>query len=250
MIEEQVRKLAYNLKLLGIHESFQRHADEAASHGLHPNEFLKLVLEEEVLYRKNRKANTLLTRAQFRSHADIEDWDTSFDRGLNKSALRGLARLNFFHNKENLILLGATGRGKTHLATALGRQLCQAGYSTQFISVNLLFEEVQAYRASGKYLWYLKKLSKLDALILDDFALRSYTHSEATFLVDLLEFRMQKGIQIITSQVDPKGWKALFEDPVVADAIIDRAINPSTSYIIKGESYRKNKKSLNRSDET
>ena len=61
--------------------------------------------------------------------------------------MKGLASLNFFHKKQNLVLLGATGRGKTHLATALGRQLCHGGYSTQFMSLNLLFEEVQAHRA-------------------------------------------------------------------------------------------------------
>jgi len=92
MIEEHVRKLTYKLKLYGIHEHFQRHAEEAASSSLHPNEFLKLVLEEEELYRKNRKATTLLGRAKFRSCVD--DWDSSFNRGLNRSALRGLVQLS------------------------------------------------------------------------------------------------------------------------------------------------------------
>ena len=238
MIEDQVRKLAYNLKLHGVHESFQRHADEAVSNSLHPHEFLKMVLEEEVLYRKNRKATTLLSRAKFRSHVDIEDWDSTFERGIDKPSLRALAQLSFFHKKQSLILLGATGRGKTHLATALGRQLCHGGYSTQFMPVNFLFEELQAHRDSGKYLSFMKKLTKLDVLILDDFGLRNYTHSEATFLVDMLEYRTQKGSQIITSQVEPQGWRSLFEDPIIADAVVDRLINPSMQFIIKGGSYR------------
>ena len=238
MEDEQVRKLAYELRLYGIHETFQRHSEEAAASSLHPTEFLRLVLEEEALYRKNRKATTLLTRAKFHTRVDIEDWDNTFERGIDRATIKGLASLNFFHKKQNLVLLGATGRGKTHLATALGRQLCHGGYSTQFMSLNLLFEEVQAHRASGKYLNFIKKLTKLDVLILDDFGIRNYLHPEATFLVDLLEYRSYKGTLIVTSQVDPQGWKSLFEDPIVADAVIDRIVNPSTRLTLKGGSYR------------
>ena len=178
------------------------------------------------------------TSPKFRSHVDIEDWDNTFERGIDKTSLRALAQLSFFHKKQNLILLGATGRGKTHLATALGRQLCHGGYSTHFMPVNFLFEELQAHRDSGKYLSFMKKLTKLDVLILDDFGLRNYTHSEASFLVDMLEYRSQKGSQIITSQVGPQSWRPLFEDPIIADAVVDRLIHPSMQFIIKGGSYR------------
>ncbi|MCY4380332.1 MAG: ATP-binding protein [Proteobacteria bacterium] len=100
------------------------------------------------------------------------------------------------------------------------------------------FEEIAVHKTSGKYLSFLKKLIKLDVLILDDFGLGDDTHSEATFLVDLLENRQSTGLQMVTSQVDPKGWKGLFEDPVIADAVIDRIINPSHHIILKGGSYR------------
>ncbi len=96
-----------------------------------------------------------------------------------------------------------------------------SGYTTQFMPVSFLFEEITAHRTSGKYLSFLKKLTKLDVLILDDFGLRSYTHSEATFLVDLLESRQSSGIQMVTSQVDPKGWKGLFEDPIITHTYDD-----------------------------
>ena len=198
MEDEQVRKLAYELRLYGIHETFQRHSEEAAASSLHPTEFLRLVLEEEALYRKNRKATTLLTRAKFHTRVEIEDWDNTFERGIDRATIKGLASLNFFHKKQNLVLLGAT----------------------------------------GKYLNFIKKLTKLDVLILDDFGIRNYLHSEATFLVDLLEYRSYKGTLIVTSQVDPQGWKSLFEDPIVADAVIDRIVNPSTRLTLKGGSYR------------
>ena len=89
--------------------------------------------------------------------ADIEDWDNSFDRGINKGKLTELALGSFYHNKENLIILGKTGEGKTHLAISLGRRLCHENIKASFFSVNLLFEEILSEKASGKYLAFIKK---------------------------------------------------------------------------------------------
>lgn len=205
---------------------------------MHPLEFLRLLLEDEALARKDRVAKSLATRARFRSTAELDDWDGTFDRGVAKAKLKELASLGFFFNKENLLVLGKTGEGKTHLAVALGRRLCAEGFSTTFLPVNLLFEEIAAAKAAGKYLQLLRQFNKSKALILDDFGLRSYTHEEATALVDLLEDRYRQGIVVVTSQVDTRGWLKLFEDPVVAEAIVDRLIHPSQRIVLKGGSYR------------
>ena len=109
------------------------------------------------------------------------------DRGIVKAKLKELATLAFFTGKENLLLFGKTGEGKPHLAVALGRRLCAEGISTTFVPVNLLFEEIAAAKAAGKYLQLLQQLNRAKVLILDDFGLRSYTHEEATALVDLLD---------------------------------------------------------------
>jgi DNA replication protein DnaC len=238
MIEEQVRKLAHELRLHGIHESFQRHAEIAAAKSLHPNEFLKLILEEEVLARRNKRAQSLLSRAKFRTNVDLEDWDNSYERGIPKAKFTELAHMDFYYKKENLILVGTTGHGKTHLAISLGRQLCKSNISTVFLPVNFLFEEAMAQRSAGKYVSYIKKMTTTNVILLDDFGLRNYTHEEANILVDLLEDRYGKSIVIVTSQVDPKGWRSLFEDPVIGDAIVDRLIHPATTIILTGGSYR------------
>lgn len=238
MNSEQVRHLSWQLRLFGIHASFESRANEALAQQLHPLEFLRLLLEEEVLHRKERLAKTLTTRAKFRQAVDLEDWDLSFDRGLPKAKFKELAALNFYRSCENLLLLGKTGEGKTHLAIALGRRLCHEGLQTIFLPVNQFFEEVAAARAAGKYLAFLKHLNKAKALILDDFGLRAYSHEEATALVDVLEERYRKGVVIVTSQVDDKGWKRLFEDPVIAEAIVDRLTHPSQKLVLAGGSYR------------
>jgi DNA replication protein DnaC len=237
-METQAKRIAYDLRFFGIHQNLESRAQQAVSQNLHPLEFLSLILEDEKNFRRDRLSKSLTKRAKFRHQADFEDWDMSFDRGLSKARLKELALLSFIRNKENLIILGRTGEGKTHLAITLGRKICQDNLSVAFLPVNLMFEEVLAARSSGKMIGYLKKLNSTQVLILDDFGLRQYTHEEATVLVELLEARARKGPVIITSQVDPKGWFKLFEDAVIAEAIVDRMINPSQRVILKGGSYR------------
>lgn len=238
MINDQMKSLAHGLRLFGVHANFEKRAHEAQGQGLSHLEFLRLVLEDEALQRKERTAKMLMTRAKFRSAADLEDWDQTFDRGMPKAKLRELASFGFVQSGENLLILGKTGEGKTHLAVALGRRLCRENVSALFVPVNFLFEEVQAAKASGKYLDYVRRLTSVKVLILDDFGLRNYTHEEATVLVDLLEDRHRKGSVIVTSQADPRGWTKLFEDPLIAEAIVSRLEHPCQKLILKGGNYR------------
>jgi len=238
MIESQVQNLSHDLRLWGVHESFAARAQEAVAKGLHPLEFLNLVLEDERLTRKDRFAKSLKSRAKFRLDAHLTDWDMTYDRGVSKARLKELSGLGFYNGKENLVILGSTGAGKTHLAISLGRKICDEGMSVAFLPVNLICDEVLAAKASGKYLGYLNRLHQTKALILDDFGLRAYTHEEAMMFIELLEGRVKKGPVIVTSQVDPKGWTKLFEDPVVGEAIVDRMINPSQKVNLKGPTYR------------
>lgn len=238
MINDQVRQLSHQLRVFGVHAHFEARSNEAQSKGLSHLEFLKLVLEDEAMQRRERVAKSLTTRAKFRAAADLEDWDQTFDRGLTKAKLRELSNHSFIESGENLLILGKTGEGKTHLAVAIGRRLCADGVSTLFMPVNFLFEEVLAARSQGKYLPFIKRMTSVRALVLDDFGLRNYTHEEACVLVDLLEDRHRKGSVIVTSQADPRGWKKLFEDPLIAEAVVSRLEHPSQRLILKGGDYR------------
>lgn len=235
---EQIKQLTYKLRLLGLHGSVERRHQEAISNDLDYTDFLRLLLEDEALYRKGLVTKRLITNAKFRSTVDLENWDTSFDRGIHKAKFKELSQGTFCYNRENLILLGTTGAGKTHLAIALGRRLCQLEIRVTFYSTNLFFEEVQSQKAAGRYLSFIRKLNRAEVLVFDDFGLRNYTHEEATILMDLLEERYGKSCLIVTSQVDPKGWHKLFEDPVIAESIVDRMINPSQKIQLNGGTYR------------
>lgn len=231
---DQIRNLAHEMRLFGIHAEAERRAKEGADNLA----FLASLLQDEKEHRRERTAKSLVTRARFRSSATLADWDYSLDRGMSRATLKELARGDFFHRKENLLIVGPTGCGKTHLAIALGKSLCEQAIRTKFFSVNLLFEEVRAEKSAGTYLKWLKTLSQTPVLILDDFGLRNYSHDEAVCLMDLLEERYRKGIVIVTSQVAPASWQKNIEDPVIGEAISDRLRNPAVELILRGESYR------------
>ena len=149
MMLDQVRNLSHQMRLFGIHQSCERRATEALAQQLHPLEFLRLILEEELLSRQDRTAKILMTKARFRFRADLEDIDFSFHKDLTKAKIKELFELSFLHNLENLLIVGKTGVGKTFLAIAVGRRLCQLGHPIQFLPVNFLFEEIQAAKAAG-----------------------------------------------------------------------------------------------------
>lgn len=236
---ESIKSLSHDLRLFGIHRSVERRCGEALADALHPSELIRLLLQDEKDQRKEAAGKRLTSKAHFRNGSALESWDMSFDRGLSKPKLKELSLLNFYHKKENLLIVGKTGVGKTNLAIALGKKLCEEGMTTGFYSSNLMFEEVLAERAAGRYLKWINRIKKTSVLIFDDFALRNYSHEEANTLLEILEERYQKGTTIVTSQVSPSGWPSLFEDPVIAEAIVDRLTNPSCLVELKGESYRK-----------
>jgi DNA replication protein DnaC len=244
MINDQLRAISHELRLFGVQQNLEGRAAQAASQGLNHLEFIRLLLEDEKLHRKDRTAKMMTTKAKFRLQSNLEEWDQTFDRGITKANLRELSALAFTQSNENLLIFGKTGEGKTHLAVAIGRRLCSENSSTLFLPVNFLFEEVQAAKASGKYLAYVKRLTQAKVIILDDFGLRNYTHEEANVLVDLLEDRHRKGPVIVTSQVDPRGWLKLFEDPIIAEAIVSRLEHPCQRINLRGGNYREKLQSL------
>ena len=238
----EVEELLNELKFHGIKESLEYRMTEAMESNLTYQDFLTLILDDEKRYRKNKRSEMLRRRARFKDKVYLEEFSPSVKRGITKSMVQQLKTLNFISNNENLIFVGGTGAGKTFLAQALGHAACASGIESYFISANRLFREVEVAEASGLYLNYLKKIRKTTVLIIDDLGLRNYSHKEATVLLDILEDRYQKAPIIITSQIKPQGWKTLFEDEVIAEAILDRITSCAHIVEVKGESYRSNHK--------
>lgn len=231
-------QLLTDLQFYGMKESFQYRLGEVTQSNLSHQQFFTFLLEDEKLYRRNKKTETLRKRAKFREIAHLEEFKIIATRGITKSLIQQFKTLFFIDGFQNLFFIGGTGAGKSFLAQAIGHECCASGYETLFIPVNRLFKEIDMAEAQGNYLSYLSRLSKVRLLILDDFGLRNYTHKEATIFYELLEDRYRKGSVIITSQVKPQGWETLFEDKVIAEAILDRLMASSQTIDVKGESFR------------
>jgi DNA replication protein DnaC len=232
------------LKMTGLKESLDYRLKEAIKSNLSYQEFLSLILEDEVLYRSNRRSEMLKRRAKFKDQATLESFEADPKRGVSRSMVKQLQTLQFMASFENIVLFGNTGAGKSYLAQAIGHAACHSGREACFIPMNYLFSQIKAAEKAGTYLSYLKRLGQVPLLILDDFGLRSYTHHEATLLYQILEDRYQRGSTIITTQTRPEGWKDLFEDPVIAESIIDRILPCSHQIEFKStaDSYRVNHK--------
>ncbi len=231
-------QLLTDLQFYGMKESFQYRLGEVTQSNLSHQQFFTFLLEDEKLYRRNKKTETLRKRAKFREIAHLEEFKIIATRGITKSLIQQFKTLFFIDGFQNLFFIGGTGAGKSFLAQAIGNECCASGYETLFIPVNRLFKEIDMAEAQGNYLSYLSRLSKVRLLILDDFGLRNYTHKEATIFYEILEDRYRKGSVIITSQVKPQGWETLFEDKVIAEAILDRLMASSQTIDVKGESFR------------
>lgn len=234
--------LLNELKFFGIKESIEYRLSEAMESNLTYQDFLTVLLDDEYLYRKNKRSEMLRRRARFKDKVILEEFKPSAKRGVTKSMVQQLKTLNFVNNNENLIFVGGTGAGKTFLAQAVGHAACSSGIECYFITANRFFREVEIAEVSGTYLNYLNKIRRVKVLIIDDFGLRNYTHREATTLLDVLEDRYQKSPIIISSQIKPQGWKTLFEDEVITEAILDRITSCAHIIEVKGESYRTNHK--------
>ncbi|MDH5580945.1 MAG: IS21-like element helper ATPase IstB [Bdellovibrionales bacterium] len=239
-MNEQVIDYLNQMRFYGIKESLDFRLAEAMQENLDYTDFLTTLLEDESIYRRNKRSETLRKRAKFKTHVAFEEFKASPKRGVPKALIKQFQTLHFIEGNENLVFVGGTGAGKSFLAQAIGHHACASCIETFFISINRLFKEIEAQDASGTYLNYMAKLSRFKLLILDDLGLRNYSHKEANILYEILEDRYQKGPVIITSQVKPQGWKTLFEDKVIAEAILDRLTNCAHIIEVKGESFRTN----------
>lgn len=216
-----------------------QHLKDNRMESLTADEYLALLTDHEWEHRQNRKIDRLISQAGFRQKASLAEVDYVHNRQLDKNMFVRLGTLDFIKRNENLILTGASGVGKSYLAQALGHQTCLMGYKTIYSVVARLFNRLKLCKLDGTYLHELKKISKADLLILDDFGLQAFDTHSREVLMDIIDERYNTKSTIISSQIPVSAWYDIIGEGTIADAILDRIVNSSHRVDLKGESLRK-----------
>lgn len=238
-IDRTISKLN-EMRLTGMSRSFEERRIKPDHKDLSFEEFFSLVVDDEYVYRKNKRLKRLLKRSKLKiSSACLEKVDYTQQRGILKTNVVNLQNTAWLENHMNILITGPTGVGKTYLACAFGNWACRNGFSTAYFRWPRLLGDMVAARGDGTYLKHLKKLEKIDLLIIDDFGLNELTDLDRTDFLEVIEDRYMAGSTIITSQLPIKNWHEFIGDPTIADAVMDRLLHISHKFEMKGGSMRK-----------
>ncbi len=232
---EQMRRLRLN----GMADAYAEQTKSPETESLSFDERLGLLIDRERSDRESRKLSSRLRRARLRQQASLEDIDYAAARGLDKTVIRALARCQYVAHHENILIVGATGTGKTFLACALAHKACLEGFTARYERLSRLLESIQIARVDGTYPKLVAALAKIDVLILDDWGLAPIVGSGRNDLLDILEDRSARRSTIVTSQLPVTEWHAAIGDDTLADAILDRIIHNGHRITLKGDSMRK-----------
>lgn len=200
---------------------------------------LAILLEAECLHRDSLAQSRRTKLAKLGQRAHPADVDLRSARGLGKTRWHQMLSLNWLKQHQHLLLTGPTGIGKSYLACALAKAAIDAKQSVRYLRLPRLGEELAALQAQGRIGHWLKALGRIDLIILDDFGLVPMSPSHQPLLLELLEDRYQRGSVLVTSQLPTKLWHGQFQDPTLADAILDRLVHNAELIELTGESMRK-----------
>jgi DNA replication protein DnaC len=215
------------------------HDDEAA--GLAHADWLGLLLDREAVYRQDRRLGARLRHARLRHNAVPEDIDYRAGRGMDRALLKRLLEGAWIESRDNLVITGPTGVGKSWLACALGHKACRDTRSVLYVRVTKLFDELALAHGDGSFGRRLKSLSAPDLLILDDWGLEPLGPQARHDLLEILEDRYARKSTLVTSQVPVADWHAVIGNATYADAILDRLVHNAHRLDLTGESMRRTK---------
>jgi len=226
------------LRLSGVLQTIDLRTEEAIDAELGYNEFLYRLLQDEVERRDAKQLQLRLRRANFEHEKTVADFDFSFNDKLPKAKIIDLATCAFLRRRENVLLLGPAGVGKSHLAQAIGHRACQAGFKVIYTTAHSIMKQLRAARGDGSYDRRLLRFTAPDLLVIDDLGLRPLSGDQPTDLYEIIRQRYERGSIIITSNRDAPELASLFGDPLLASAAMDRLMHHAHVLVLEGESYR------------
>jgi DNA replication protein DnaC len=226
------------LRLSGILHTLEVRNQQAIEAQWSYIDFLARLLEDEVERRAQNQLQLRIRRAAINTTKTLEGFDFNFNPSLNRQQVLDLSTCTWIRQKQNVLICGPTGVGKTHLAQALTHEACRRGYNALFINTYKMLQRINGGRADGTQERRFQTYLRPDLLVLDDFGLKPLRPPAPEDLYDVINERYERSSILLTSNRAPEEWPDLFGSPLLASAGLDRLAHRAHTIVITGTSFR------------